>query len=760
MSGLLFRFAALLLAPAVAFAQTTGSSFTTGLTLGTARNNHTGFVGMRFTVGATPLQVLSLGRIVVAGNAATHTVKLVRVDGTDVAGGATSVNTVGGTPEKFVYGALSSPVTLAANTSYYLVSSETGGGDQWHDANTVVATASAATINNAIYRSGSGAWTTTSAGGNSYGPVNFRYTTQTAPGFTIGKWQELILSNGVVDRAKYADYAAKLNTRAILDNKFGPRATDFGTPAPATTIAATPNTTNGIYGSCANVFANNYQWDNWYAQAGNLLYSPNNDGDPGMARARNGSMWNENESDPNACFEYRISWESFANNREQNPDGSVLRQSWIDASGGKIPAAPIDVQRGRGKWAMGGVVVFNNGLIGVTGNGNTNIEKYQTFPFIKLPATKVPTAVAVTHNNEFALVTIWDTQSFKGQVAVIALNGGADRGRLMYQYMGLPSNLEATKIKLLGYVDLPFKAPTAIAATNDRSRWDWLRDDPSFKLTLETQAVRDNYRNGVGADGKSNDYMKVTSAGYAVIASRSENKVAFLDLQPLFQYYRTMYLSASQSTYDQTKSSAWPFTFDAVASQKPVITSVIDVVRPTAVCTGFPTSGGYRRRLRGTSEDAYADKAFITTMDGKLLKYSVGGLNTTAAATAPVLETTLNIGKNPSYIDNGRKTAEYPDELWITCRGSRAIYCVHPNGTTVLRTIVDKRMVDPVSCGKGRNGRSDEGHSAEFYPLSVMDFGGSQAINYIQETKYSDFKWGYTTAIPGMPYIFNISEVN
>ncbi len=84
---------------APAFAQTADRSFTTGLTLGTLRNNYTGFTGMKFTVGATALKVTTLGRIIVSGNSQTHTVKLVRADGTDLPGGAVTVNTVGRIPD-------------------------------------------------------------------------------------------------------------------------------------------------------------------------------------------------------------------------------------------------------------------------------------------------------------------------------------------------------------------------------------------------------------------------------------------------------------------------------------------------------------------------------------------------------------------------------------------------------------------------------------------------------------------------------------
>ena len=110
-----------------------GTNFLTGQTLGTLRNNYTGFVGFQFTVGSTPVTVYAVGRIVAPGNTGTHTVKLVNANGTDVPGGSASVATSGGTAGQYKFANLASGVTLLANTTYYLVSQETAGGDQWYD---------------------------------------------------------------------------------------------------------------------------------------------------------------------------------------------------------------------------------------------------------------------------------------------------------------------------------------------------------------------------------------------------------------------------------------------------------------------------------------------------------------------------------------------------------------------------------------------------------------------------------------------------
>jgi len=150
--------------------------FVTGYNLNNKplRNDFSGWVGMKLTVGSSDLTVKALGRIVVSGNAGVHSVKLVRAsDGTDVPGGWVSIATVIGTPGQFQYVTLPSPVTLTANTAYYLVSAEVNGGDTWYDHGTL-SSASVAIVNNSIYFY-NGAWISVDTSSTSYGPVSLLY---------------------------------------------------------------------------------------------------------------------------------------------------------------------------------------------------------------------------------------------------------------------------------------------------------------------------------------------------------------------------------------------------------------------------------------------------------------------------------------------------------------------------------------------------------------------------------------------------------
>jgi len=96
-----------------------------------ARNDASGWFGSEIVTDATPVEVRQLGRYVLGISSGTHAVRLVNaLTGVDVA--SVTINNAGA-PEGFRYTALPSPVTLAANSRYFLLSQETAGGDHWLD---------------------------------------------------------------------------------------------------------------------------------------------------------------------------------------------------------------------------------------------------------------------------------------------------------------------------------------------------------------------------------------------------------------------------------------------------------------------------------------------------------------------------------------------------------------------------------------------------------------------------------------------------
>ncbi len=152
-----------------------GTNFVVSKSLGTLRNNFTGFVGMKITVGASPLAVSALGRFVVAGNTGSHTVKIADSTGADVAGTSVTIATAGKAAGSFAYGTLAAPVTLNAGGVYYIVSAETSGGDQWYDSNTFVTTTSSAQVMSGVFGAPS-PYVVAGTAGYTYGPLDFQYT--------------------------------------------------------------------------------------------------------------------------------------------------------------------------------------------------------------------------------------------------------------------------------------------------------------------------------------------------------------------------------------------------------------------------------------------------------------------------------------------------------------------------------------------------------------------------------------------------------
>jgi hypothetical protein len=157
----------------------TPTAFVTSENPGTLRNDLSGWFGMAITVGPNPITINSLGRLVAPSNSQVHTLKIVDASaGTDIA--SSSVDAIQGAVGTFIYGNLASPITLSANASYYVLSGEASGGDQWYDSDTMVTTTSDAALDGAV----SGAFAPyafASDRNQEYVPLDFTYSVQTTP---------------------------------------------------------------------------------------------------------------------------------------------------------------------------------------------------------------------------------------------------------------------------------------------------------------------------------------------------------------------------------------------------------------------------------------------------------------------------------------------------------------------------------------------------------------------------------------------------
>jgi len=144
------------------------TTFITGQTLGTLRNDFTGNVGFIGTVGASAMTITQLGRWVVSGNSHTHTLYLKTSAGVTLQ--SVVVNTSGAGAGAFLYGSIT-PTVVASGDSYMIESAETSGQDQWYDQDTTLTHTADGTIDDVVSADGFG-------DGNpdhTYVPVSFKY---------------------------------------------------------------------------------------------------------------------------------------------------------------------------------------------------------------------------------------------------------------------------------------------------------------------------------------------------------------------------------------------------------------------------------------------------------------------------------------------------------------------------------------------------------------------------------------------------------
>ncbi len=149
--------------------------FVTSANLGSQRNDFSGWVGMNITIGSSPVTVTALGRMFATGNTGSHTVKIVNANGQDVTGTSVSVPMSGGTANNFVYANLTAPVTLNANTVYYVVSQETLAGDTWANTSSIQ-TSTVASETLALWSPDGATYLTAGSANQAFVPVDFEYT--------------------------------------------------------------------------------------------------------------------------------------------------------------------------------------------------------------------------------------------------------------------------------------------------------------------------------------------------------------------------------------------------------------------------------------------------------------------------------------------------------------------------------------------------------------------------------------------------------
>jgi hypothetical protein len=617
-----------------------------------------------------------------------------------------------------------------------------------------------------------------------------------------GPQDALILTNGAVDPAKYAAVAATFGTDAGMDYRFGPSPAHYGTTGNAgfSDYAARPilgkigdvgpNATGklpnctGTRGEGSENGCTRYSFGPLkketldYSSSGvQVPYLPDAEPDDRFFRKPYFGLANYlGLSVDYGVFSVlpQISWTMTEGFTQNGGDNDYNMDRYTGAKPGRpawVPAVTPDyrpiastVCMGRGGWCTNTLTVWKNGDITASG-GNTN-HNYLTYNLGD--ASKVPTGIAITNSGEFALVTVWDTANTKGQIAVLALAEGCQGcnpndeagwsrnwGNWRKVYHGLPGLGNYIGMKLLGYVDLPsnVKAPTGIAASTGVPATDYYHSG-EWGEPLEVEYNRRSYFAPVDPTPKSVTHSKYRSvaiarAGMATVWSKSEKTVAFVDLQPLFAYYRQQYFGQSQSGFDAmianrgTGASQWPYTFDHTPSQKPVVVKTVKLA-------SAPTAG----QMQNAKFDANGVRSVVATQDGKLHVFTLGSayVNNATSTTGVPAEIgelfSIDVGRNVTQLvvpsEHGwhekYDTKAYPGDdpnaaprtdryMIAVSRGDRKIQWIRFNAkwtsATVHRTLQDRKLLDPIGIFDLPN------HGTESYVLSIADYGGRALHNFL-----------------------------
>ncbi|WP_116358630.1 hypothetical protein [Cupriavidus taiwanensis] len=453
----------------------------------------------------------------------------------------------------------------------------------------------------------------------------------------------------------------------------------------------------------------------------------------------------------------------------------------IAANGGELPRRPIAMGRCSEHDCAQALIAFQNGLIASVGSNTASHSAA-----VKLPAGKVPTAIAITTNSEFALVTVWDTVSFKGQVAVLALGSLADGSKVggPYDpsagswpglYPGLRNISNFVFIKLLGFIDLPgMVAPTDISAVTDfgvmqdNSTQGWLIDPVGRRgasrtmtdVNPATSSVNQKSFTRTGINGKL-----VSRAGVAAVISKSEKKVIFLDLKPLFDKVNRAYFESSHASLQSTLAntglgdSQWPPVF-AVDNYAPTIVKSVRLPqKPTAVRISILPIPG---------------RAWVATEEGKIRAFSVAGLQSGRNPDPRLIEEMLSVqvGKNPTsmkhHVNVGLGNSN--TKLWVVSRGAQKVQLVDMVGLTVEKTLQDSRIVDPITVDETQQ------NPLLTSVITITDYTGRQVMNYryapiglqggnsplhigVGKSGNAPFEFGGAYDVPGKPFDFTQSNV-
>jgi hypothetical protein len=451
-----------------------------------------------------------------------------------------------------------------------------------------------------------------------------------------------------------------------------------------------------------------------------VLYVPDDDTLPGVDRIyvldwRNNMITISPEMDPD---------------QHGHPEDGVVVPEWEQALGHPV-RHPIAAARSALGQSANTMILFQDGLVGAVPWART---------FYKFPDGIVPTAVALTNSNEFVLVTVWDTTNPAapaGRLAILMAHWGLPTVGIGYTHQY--DNLGDPSLTLLGYVDLPFATPTFVTAAGNNGGGASI--DIYFAPSiaeLASAATRAEHAQN-GSDPYT--WSPIASSGYAIVLSRWENKAAFIDLQPLYQYVQT-WLLGSQANYDEATGGSmdypipgvWPRTFEMAPEQQPSVAFTVDVEHPLSALAGRGP------KLIDQSPSA-SIQAHIASLDGTVRSFDIREIvnRHTRTPTAPMELASMKTGYNPiamawsgdvdpldpTTTTFGNPRPSYSDSFIVASRAHRELQWVHTDGMTseVIRSVRDSRLDDPVSLD-----RNNSFHDA--YIFSVGNFTSRKVVTF------------------------------
>lgn len=405
-----------------------------------------------------------------------------------------------------------------------------------------------------------------------------------------------------------------------------------------------------------------------------------------------------------------------------SPELELTQRSTADCLGDHDLGSVVAMARSAGSGtAAHAVIAFSSGAIATTG-----ISGAQGGTCVILPEAHTPTAVAVTPGNEFAFVTVWDTENIRGKVAVIALadTPGTYAASWPKSYPGLPNPGHFGFAKLLGFVELAeMKAPTSVAVATDHSGADVDRRGAD----LGDVNVRGNY-------------AEVAGSGFAVVSSGPERVVEWIDLTPLLTGFAAAYFEGEPGVYASpgAAADAWPPTFETNADVTPVL------------------AGATMTDAHPMSVAASGTTGYVGLRDGTLAIYDVSD--------------PTSVGKADDVDLPGAATCLTwsPDgkQLVATSRASQSIswISVGSDEPAVDKVLNDSRIIDPI-CAQD----TLTSGSSSVRNVVIADFSGSlHSFRHGNATLAGGesydlgkgFEYGGAYEPDGLPFLVSVTSDN